>query len=435
MMGAMGNFDVLPDSVACLILSKLKSAQMVAQCAMVCRRWKMLSQLVDTLAFESFKLFEKKVDKNSKASCLEAIVTHMLLNTSGIRNLKISYHPVVWPWIPNDYFCEEKVCNWLRHVNMSLEQLTLVDPNRAKPQPEKLLRLSECKKLQWLNLCYGMIPEVPSSCQRFEQLRTLYLDLIAISDESLATLVDLSPLLEDLKVNSCKGLHSPNLSALNLASLEFANNLDVSTAMIQRVSVNAPKLVKVSLSHVEKLVIDGSALLELDLLCHVRADIRELPALTNLNIGGESWALDSLTHLIRLATNLCCLHVDAVIDWKYPVQIQSILHHLLELHSMHIGADFFECLQAGVGTGPLGISSMSLPRLESLSVVVGCGSHSCILVLSTLLKCAPILHTLTIDAEDLRKSMDNITFFTDILGLQRDHPHVKVTLVCPNSLV
>jgi hypothetical protein len=225
---------------------------------------------------------------------------------------------------------------------MSLEQLTLVDPNRAKPQPEKLLRLSECKKLQWLNLCYGMIPEVPSSCQRFEQLRTLYLDLIAISDESLATLVDLSPLLEDLKVNSCKGLHSPNLSALNLASLEFANNLDVSTAMIHSVSVNAPKLVKVSLSHVEKLVIDGSALLELDLLCHVRADIRELPALTNLNVGGESWALDSLTHLIRLATNLCCLHVDAVIDWKYPVQIQSILHHLLELHSMHIGADFFE---------------------------------------------------------------------------------------------
>jgi hypothetical protein len=88
-----------------------------------------------------------------------------------------------------------------------------------------------------------------------------------------------------------------------------------------------------------------------------------------------------------------------------------------------------------VGTGPLGISSMSLPRLESLSVVVGCGSHSCILVLSTLLKCAPMLHTLTIDAEDLRKSMDNITFFTDVLGLQRDHPHVKVTLVCPNSLV
>lgn len=35
---------------------------MVAQCAMVCHRWKMLSQLVDTLAFESFKLFEKKVN-------------------------------------------------------------------------------------------------------------------------------------------------------------------------------------------------------------------------------------------------------------------------------------------------------------------------------------------------------------------------------------
>lgn len=51
----------------------------------------------------------RKVDKNSKASCLEEIVTHMLLNSNGVRNLKISYHPVVWPWIPNDYFSEEKV--------------------------------------------------------------------------------------------------------------------------------------------------------------------------------------------------------------------------------------------------------------------------------------------------------------------------------------
>jgi hypothetical protein len=61
MMGAMGNFDVLPDSIACLILSKLENAQMVAQCGMVSKRWKMLTQLVDTLTFESFKLFEKKV--------------------------------------------------------------------------------------------------------------------------------------------------------------------------------------------------------------------------------------------------------------------------------------------------------------------------------------------------------------------------------------
>jgi hypothetical protein len=60
-MGAMGNFDVLPDSIAILIFSKLENAQMVAQCAMVCRRWKVLTGLVDTLTFESFKLLEKKV--------------------------------------------------------------------------------------------------------------------------------------------------------------------------------------------------------------------------------------------------------------------------------------------------------------------------------------------------------------------------------------
>lgn len=160
-MGAMASFDVLPDSIACLILSKLENAQMVAQCAIVCHRWKMLARLVDTLTFESFKLLEKKLDKTRNATCLEKIVTQMLLMTHGIRVLKISYHPVVWPWIPNDYFSEDKVCQWLQHVNTSLERLTLVDPNRVKPQPMKLLHLTECKKLQWLNLCYGFIPEMP----------------------------------------------------------------------------------------------------------------------------------------------------------------------------------------------------------------------------------------------------------------------------------
>lgn len=57
----MGNFDVLPDSIAILVLSKLENAQMVAQCAVVCHRWNMLTKLVDTLNFESFKLLEKKV--------------------------------------------------------------------------------------------------------------------------------------------------------------------------------------------------------------------------------------------------------------------------------------------------------------------------------------------------------------------------------------
>ncbi|KAG0595746.1 hypothetical protein M758_UG193500 [Ceratodon purpureus] len=341
-MGAMGNFDVLPDSIAILILSKLENAQMVALCAMVCSRWKVLTGLVDTLTFESFKLLEKKLDKNRNASCLEAIVTRMLLKTHGIRILKISYHPVVWPWIPNDYFSEDEVCNWLQHVNTSLERLTLVDANRAKPHPKKLFHLTECKKLQWLNLCYGFIPEMPSSPGRFEQLVTLHLDLIFIYDSALQTLVELSPMLEDLKLNSCKGLRTPHLAALKLTSLEFANDMDVATTPITVVTVNAPNLVSVSLCHVEELVMDGFLLQNLDLLWHVRPSIRELPMLENLHISGKSWALDSVTHLIRLGINLRFLHIDAFIERKYPIQLQSLLRHLQELVSIHIGADFFE---------------------------------------------------------------------------------------------
>lgn len=436
-MGAMGNFDVLPDSIAILIFSKLENAQMVAQCAMVCRRWKVLTGLVDTLTFESFKLLEKKLDKNRNASCLEAIVTQMLLKTHGIRILKVSYHPVVWPWIPNDHFSEDEVCNWLQHVNTSLERLTLVDANRAKPQPKKLLHLTECKKLQWLNLCYGFIPEMPSSPGRFEQLVTLHLDLILINDIALQTLVELSPMLEDLKLNSCKGLRTPHLTALKLTSLEFANDMDVATTPITVVTVNAPNLVSLSLCHVEEFVMDGFSLQNLDLLWHVRPSIRELPMLENLHISGESWALDSVTHLIRLGTNLRSLHIDAFIERKYPIQLQSLLRHLQELVSIHIGADFFECLQAAGGAGAafMRMHTMTLPKLENISAVVGCGNNDCISVLGTLLKCAPALQTLRIDAEELRKSMDNVKFFTNVLGLQRDYSQVKISLICPDILI
>ena len=47
----VSSFDSLPDSVACSVLSKLKSARHVARCAIVCARWKFLVKWVDTLQF------------------------------------------------------------------------------------------------------------------------------------------------------------------------------------------------------------------------------------------------------------------------------------------------------------------------------------------------------------------------------------------------
>lgn len=78
---------------------------------------------------------------------------------------------------------------------------------------------------------------------------------------------------------------------------------------------------------------------------------------------------------------------------------------------------------------------MSLPKLESITAVIVRGNRDCISVLGTLLKCAPALQALKVDAEDLMKSMDNIAFFTYLLGLQRDYPNVKISLTCPHILV
>lgn len=96
-----------------------------------------------------------------------------------------------------------------------------------------------------------------------------------------------------------------------------------------------------------------------------------------------------------------------------------------------------QCLQAAGGAGAafMRMHTMTLPKLENISAVVGCGNNDCISVLGTLLKCAPALQTLRIDAEELRKSMDNVKFFTNVLGLQRDYSQVKISLICPDILI
>lgn len=428
------NFDGLPDGVVCLIFSKLNLAQTVAQCSTVSRRWKDLCQTVDTLTFESFQLFENRAESKRKASCIEAVVSHMLLNTSGIRNLKITYHPVVWPWIPDDYFSEVKVCKWLEHVNGSLEKLTLVDPNLVKPQSDRLIHLSHCRKLQWLNLCYGTIPEIPGKCHRFEHLKSCLLDLIAISDVALEAFVELCPLLENLKLNSCRGLVSPQLRAPNLTRLEIVNELDGHVQSIQRVCADAPKLVQVSLSYVKELITEGQGLLEVELLCHVKPRIHALPSLISLYMNGHTWELDSISEFVRLGTNVRLLHMDVKLEAKNPLRLDYFLGHLQDLTSLYIGIDIFECLQAGVKFISA-FQGLSLPHLEDITVMVTCGNEHCIAVLEIFLKCSSSLKFIRINAGPLGNSPENVMFFTWILRLQRTYPDVMITLACPDKLL
>ncbi|EFJ33082.1 hypothetical protein SELMODRAFT_450513 [Selaginella moellendorffii] len=427
-------FDALPDSVACAILSKLRDAQTVAQCAAVCRRWRALCAAVDALSFESFQLFEKRVGRASKASCLEAIVSRMLLRSDGVRELGICYHPVEWPWIRGDHFSEDKVCAWLGHVRASLEKLVLVDPNRERPQPLKLLQLSRCPRLRWLNLCYGIIPDLPGDMKRMESLRTCVLDLIAITDSALEALLLLCPCLEDLRLNSCKGLRAPSLVSPRLASLELVHEMDMCEATVACLSLDTPKLTRLSLSYVEELIADGEALLELGLLCHVRPRIRDLSYLTALQMKGEVWLLESIVELVRLGANVTQLHVDAVIDNKSPIQLDALFRHLPLLTKLYIGADMFECVQAGAA-GVTGSATLRLPRLEEIVAVVCSGSNGCIAVLATLLRCSSSLRSLRINAHQLSKGVGNITFFTDVLGLQREFSQVEIVLDCPYTLL
>lgn len=428
----MANFDSLPDGLLCFIFSKLSLAQAVARCSTVCHRWHSVSATVDTLTFESFQLFENRAEKR-KASCIEDVVSNMLLRTSGVRNLKIAYHPVVWPWIHNDHFAEEKVCMWLQHVNTSLECLTLVDPNLATPQRNRLVYLSNCKKLQWLNLCYAFIPSLPPQCQAFDMLTSCSLDLVVITDCALTSFVQLCPLLECLRLNSCTGLQSPHIRAPSLRCLEFLSNLGC-VEPIQRVCADAPNLQHVFLSYVEELRTEGEGLVELDLMCHVKPSLQLLPLLSSLSMHGPMWNLDSISEYIRLGPSVQVLFIDVKLDAKRPLEMDRFFGHLQNLKTMYIGSEFFQCLQAGARLAPT-MRKVSLPVLEEITVAVTRGDKHCITVLSLFLRCSSSLKRLCVNAELLENCAENVAFFTSVLALQRNYVHVEILLICPGSLL
>ncbi|KAH7276929.1 hypothetical protein KP509_39G027000 [Ceratopteris richardii] len=429
----MANFDSLPDGILCFIFSKLDLAQAVARCSMVCQRWRSICASVDTLTFESFQLFENTAERR-KASCIEDVVSRMLLKTNGVRNLKITYHPVVWPWIHNDHFAEVKVCTWLQHVHATLERLTLVDPNLASAQHNRLLYLSSCKRLQWLNLCYAFIPSLPPLCNSFGMLKSCFLDLVVITDSALASFVQLCPSLDSLRLNSCTGLQSPHIRAPNLRCLEFMSNLGC-VEPIQKVYAEAPNLQRVFLSYVEELRTEGEGISELELLCHVKPSVQLLPLLSSLYMHGYMWNLESIYEYIRLGPSMKVLHIDVKLNEKRPVEMDQCFGHLQDLKTFYIGSEFFECMQAGAKLTSTSVFKLSLPMLEDLTVAVTRGNKQCITILASFLRCSSSLKRLHVNAESLENCAENVSFFTHMLALQRSYLHVEILLTCPNSLL
>ena len=123
--------------------------------------------------------------------------------------------------------------------------------------------------------------------------------------------------------------------------LRVLNNLG-NVAPIQSVCVNAPKLIKASLSYVKELVTEGEGLLELVLMCHVKPRIQSMPSLSSLHMHGHSWELDSISEYIRLATSIQHLHIDVKLEEKHPLRIDHFLGQLQHVNSLYIGSDFFK---------------------------------------------------------------------------------------------
>eukprot|EP00271_Cylindrocystis_brebissonii_P003973 TRINITY_DN15273_c0_g2_i1.p1 TRINITY_DN15273_c0_g2~~TRINITY_DN15273_c0_g2_i1.p1 ORF type:complete len:436 (+),score=65.80 TRINITY_DN15273_c0_g2_i1:927-2234(+) len=429
-------FDSLPDPVACCILSRLDDAQKLAQCATVCRRWRQLAEWVDALTVVPFEFCDKRME-GRRAQDVQAIVNHVLFRTSSVRRLSISYHPVVWPWLPQDHFQEEAVVSWLCHVASSVEILTLVDPNRTTPQKDRWLQLSHCRRLSHLSLCYGLVPVIPPLCQPFESLRTVSLALVTLTDSSLQDLLALCPLLNTLLLNSCHGLLSPLLTSASLTDLTLANDFtDISHTPISSIVLDTPKLENLLIvQQVASLVAQNvSSLVHLELRCHVQTTVREaFPSLKVLHLAGRDWTVDSFTELVRQCPSLRVLAVDIALSLVMPVRLDWLLRRCLDVEELTIGVDLFQCLHAGSKNLLRCCQQLRLLRLRSAHIAYDSGDKMCVEIFTGLLKCAPALKALEADARGLERV--NLSFFSDILQLQRDYPQVKFSLPSPSRLM
>ena len=254
---ALDILSTLPDSVLCIILSKLP-IRVAIQSSVLSKRWRFLYREMPTLILSPYLLTPPHlrpptVDPFSVATVENIISSILQLQSLDLEGLCLSND--IEPWNPSPIsspwqFTRQRIANWLQCVSTKkVKKLILRDsPQRESPVPEALFW---CTRLSFLAVYNYILTHIPTQFTGFNHLSICIFYSIQFSDESLGCFLSHCPLLRRLELVQCVGVQRPSISSLSITDLFVC-------VQTQNLTVNCPKLKNLKIcNQVNELRVNG----------------------------------------------------------------------------------------------------------------------------------------------------------------------------------
>ncbi|XAR69738.1 hypothetical protein NMG60_11001443 [Bertholletia excelsa] len=413
--------ESLPLEVIGNILSQLGAARDVVIASTTCRKWqKAWRNHVRTLSFNSN---DWSAYHDLTTSRLEILITQTIFQTTGLQCLSIIMDGV-------DKFSAAPVIAWLMYTRDSLRQLHY----NVRTTPNiNILEKCGRQKLEVLTLAYNSITGVEPSYQKFPCLKSLSLSNVSISALDLSILLTACPKIEIL-----------SLTNLDIAMSDAQTTMDLSSASLKDIYVEAISLDKFILEadSLEKLHLNDCTLevfelaskgtlrfLKIDDVSVIQLDIGEgTENLEVVDVSNFTIMWPKFHHMISRSSKLRRLRLWGVVfdDEDEVVDLQTIsacfplLTHLSLCYELREGA-----VQYGL-QGPFEFENVVVLEL-GWTVISDLFSHW----VTGLLERCPIIRRLVIygivsEVKTHDECQILATLTSSIVRLMRKYLHVEV---------
>jgi hypothetical protein len=235
---ALDRLSTLPDSLLCLILSKLPFRRVV-QCSVLSKRWRFIYREMPNLDLCPIVLTPQYAQHPTPDPLFIATFEHIISNilqshSSDLADVCLTNYTddsmdIRWR------FTRQSVSNWLECLSRkNVKKLIFSEsPERESPAPEALF---SCTALTYLTLNNYILTRIPTQFAGFKHLLKCTFTSIELTDDSLAIFISQCPLLLNLRLLECVGLREPVISALKVTDLAL------NVHGLQVLTVKCPKL-------------------------------------------------------------------------------------------------------------------------------------------------------------------------------------------------
>eukprot|EP00271_Cylindrocystis_brebissonii_P004842 TRINITY_DN16761_c0_g1_i1.p1 TRINITY_DN16761_c0_g1~~TRINITY_DN16761_c0_g1_i1.p1 ORF type:complete len:562 (+),score=66.12 TRINITY_DN16761_c0_g1_i1:572-2257(+) len=352
-------FELLPEPLVFLILSKIRSARPLVLCSAVCRRFRKLVNHVPSLTFNSDEIKGPILNLSRSTARNDSIIINCAMQMERLHGLCIEGSPTA----PISAACIHACATYAR---ASLQTLIVKAAVRNGVPEVTIQNLACCKSLTYLHLRWqarsdevdplGFFFSVP----RFERLQSLVLEQMVLSDKFVMSLLAACPNLEVLCLDAISGLESPTLQGAFLTHVRVAKWACVSEILMgmlmQQITVLSP-ISDLEVRDTQQLSVPHSSKLRsLRVHAHsqVMLDIKDTSKLERFVVEGPP-RVDVLIGNVR---------------WDFR-HMQAFLHGCSSLRELSLVRTWFHRgVQVPAGELPIMLDELigSLPVLRKLSI-------------------------------------------------------------------